>query len=83
MNKPGIDIVIGVGKPKPPRPPAGMSGPSFPEELEYETPDRQKEEDSRMDRLERMVEKIAKALDIDVEGGDEEQGDEPDYGDEE
>jgi hypothetical protein len=92
IKKPGgLDIVIGVGKPKRPELPSRMFGGKQPE-AETETSEQQSAEDdrasrseSRLDRMERLLEKLAEAMGVDVEK-DEGAGDNPDeeakeYGD--
>jgi hypothetical protein len=62
MNKPGIDVVIGLGKAKPPKPPMGMMGPKPPMEMEMESEEQQNTEDSRMAKIESKLDRICEAL---------------------
>ena len=82
-KKPGIDIIIGVGKPKRPELPSRMFGGNRPEP-EAETPMEQEAEDARasraeerMARMERLLEKLAESMGIEdevAEGKQEESG---------
>ena len=86
-KKPGMEIVIGVSKPKRPELPSRMFGDKKPE-AEAETPMDQAAEDARderaemrLDRIERLLEKLAESMGIESEK-DEGNSDEPEeYGD--
>ncbi len=67
--KPGLDIVVGVGKPKPPRPPDGMNGPKPPMDDMPEEMDEPKE-DGGMAEVKDMLMKICQALGIEGYGDD-------------
>ena len=76
MNKkPGMEIVIGLSKPKRPELPSRMFGDKHPEaEAETETPMDQAAEDARaaraelrLDRIERLLEKVAESMGIEDE----------------
>lgn len=90
-KKPGMSIVIGVEKPKRPEFPSKMFGGKQPE-AETETSAEQSAEDdraasaeARLDRMERLLEKLAEAMGVDVEKEESVEGnskDEPEeYGD--
>ena len=72
-KKPGIDIIIGVGKPKRPELPSRMFG-GKPPEAEAETPMEHAAEDTRASRaeeriarMERLLEKLAESMGIEDE----------------
>ena len=63
-KKPGLDLMMAAGRPKPPRPPGGMEAPAPPDDMQ---PDEEEGEDtSRLGKIENMLEKICEALGIDM-----------------
>ncbi len=88
MNKkPGMEIVIGVSKPKRPELPSRMFGGKQPEP-EAETPMDQPSEDERseraemrLDRIERLLEKLAESMGLEYEKSEDEEGESEEYKD--
>lgn len=84
MNKKqGMEIIIGVGKPKRPELPFRLFGGK----PEAEPPMRQEEEDNRaakteacLERIERRLEQIAELMGLEKEEEKEEEDDEEEYG---
>lgn len=88
MNKkPGMEIVIGLSKPKRPELPSRMFGDKNPE-AEAETSMDQAAEDARaaraelrLDRIERLLEKVAESMGIEDEMAEGKEEESEEYGD--
>jgi hypothetical protein len=92
MNKkPGMEIVIGLSKPKRPELPSRMFGDKHPEteaETETETSMDQAAEDARaaraelrLDRIERLLEKVAESMGIEDEMAEGKEAESEEYED--
>lgn len=77
QKKPGIDVVIGVGKPRlggPPKPPDGLDGAPMAPDDSPDDPDQQEGDDidTKLDKIYACLQKIEKALGLDEEDQPEE-----------
>lgn len=78
-KKKGLDVMIGIGAPKAPRPPDGMNGPMPPDDGMDQSDD-EGAETGQLDKIEHMLTKICEALGIDMAQYEDKDGEKPPMG---